>query len=81
MIIELSPVVLGLIPVIIGVVQVIKTATGIDSRYTPLISLIFGVCGAFLVPVDTVAMTIIGGLIIGLSASGLYSGTKAAIIR
>ncbi|MHA6250904.1 hypothetical protein [Oceanobacillus sp. CAU 1775] len=66
----------ALIPLIIGLVQLIKT-TGLNKKYLPFISLVFGLVGGifFLYPGD-IRAGIIVGLMLGLSASGLYSGTK-----
>ena len=74
---------LALIPIVVGLVQVCKVS-GLPSRWAPLCSLVFGVGLAFLVqamvvPV-TLGMTILAGLIVGLSASGLYSQAKATFM-
>lgn len=64
-----------LIPIVTGVVQAIKMA-GISSRFAPVLSLIIGIAGAFLIGgMDTVSA--LAGVVAGLSASGLFSGVKA----
>lgn len=73
--IEISPSILALVPLVIGLTSIAKLY--VDNRYAPLISLGFGVALAFLVPAATLAITILSGLVIGLTASGLYSGAKA----
>jgi len=74
-IIELSPVVYFLVPVVIGLTELTKPF--LDSKYSPLASLVFGLAGAVLFPAPTLGVTIISGIVIGLTASGLYSGVKA----
>lgn len=73
--IEISPAIIGLVPIVIGLTAVAKLY--IDSRWAPLIALALGVGGAFLVPAATVAITVLSGIVVGLTASGLYSGAKA----
>jgi hypothetical protein len=72
----LSPLTLATIPIIVGVVSVLKTV-GVPSKWAPLISLVLGLGVAVLVE-TSLPIRILGGLIIGLSASGLYSGAKAS---
>jgi len=72
----LSPLSLTSVPIIVGVVSVLKTI-GLPSKWAPLISLILGLGVAVLVE-TTLPVRILGGLLIGLSASGLYSGAKAS---
>ncbi len=57
-----------------GLTEVVKRTTPIDARYIPLISLLIGIGLAVyshLTPIE--------GIIVGLSASGLYSGVKRTI--
>lgn len=65
-----------LIGVIIGLVELLK-ALGIPKKTEPVASLIFGLIGGvfYLFPHDIKA-GILMGIIMGLSASGLYSGAK-----
>jgi F0F1-type ATP synthase assembly protein I len=71
-----------LTPITIGVVQMLKDAFGISSRFIPLVSVGTGVA---LCPLTLFIIGqnpfygLLGGLIIGLSACGLYSGTKATL--
>ncbi|AXI07680.1 hypothetical protein CUC15_01145 [Oceanobacillus zhaokaii] len=68
-----------LIPLIIGLVQLLRTL-GLRKKYLPLASLIFGLAGGiFYMYPDDLKGGIIVGLMLGLSASGLYSGTKNAL--
>jgi hypothetical protein len=66
--------------VVIGLVEVAKRI-GVPEKFAPLVSLILGLGLSFLgfVANPDLASTIIGGIIIGLSAVGLYSGTKNVI--
>ncbi|PKM50703.1 MAG: hypothetical protein CVV02_10485 [Firmicutes bacterium HGW-Firmicutes-7] len=57
--------------------EVIKRA-GLNVKFIPLINLGLGVCAAFLIYSD-IKQAIIVGLMVGLSASGLYSGVKNVI--
>lgn len=63
------------VPVIIGVTKAINM-TGVSTRWSPLIAIALGIGAAFtLVGVD--ASSALGGIIAGLTASGLWSGVKA----
>ncbi len=64
---------LTLIPVVIGLVQVFKIL-GLSSRLLPLLSLVLGVLGTAILGGLT-GFTVIQGLVVGLSAVGLWSGT------
>jgi hypothetical protein len=73
------------LPVVTGLVEVAKQ-TGVPSKLAPLASLLLGVLvmvllawsGALEGMEDPISgSTILGGLISGLGASGLYSGGKA----
>ena len=66
-------------PVIVGVVSALKLA-GLPDRYSPLTAILLGVVASALVfPAGTVGLTIFWGVVSGLTAAGLYSGTKATI--
>lgn len=74
----LSVLQLGIVPLVIGVVQILKNVhlTGTDHRWAPLISLVLGIGGAFLIPSETWQFTILAGLTLGCIAAGVYSGVK-----
>jgi hypothetical protein len=73
----LTPQVLALVPIVIGLVAVIKKV-GLNTRYLPVVALILGMLGV--VGLEGISATaLIGGIVVGLSASGLYSGTKAVV--
>ena len=66
----------ALIPATMGLVDVAKKA-GLPSKYAPILSLGIGVALGIATSLDNLQKGIITGIAIGLSASGLYSGTKA----
>jgi len=69
----------ALIAVIVGLVEVLKRA-GLPKRFLPLASLFFGIATSilYIYPTDLKGGIIVG-IMIGLSASGLYSSTKNTI--
>lgn len=70
---ELAPV-----PVIIAVVELIKQY-GLPSKYAPLLALLLGLAVSFF-SAQTVSIEAgLEGLVLGLSASGLYSGGKVML--
>jgi len=65
---------LVVIPLIVGVVEVLKRA-GLPIKYAPLTSLAIGFFfGVFFI--ESFKEGIIVGMMVGLSATGLYSGSK-----
>jgi hypothetical protein len=67
------------VPIILAVVSSVKTA-GMDSRWSPLLSIALGVgFMCFFGSNATIASNALEGLIAGLTASGLYSGVKATL--
>ena len=75
---EISTSFLVLVPLVLGVTQVIKMTVGHGKRYTPIVSLVLGMGGAVLIGAFD-STSLVQGIIVGLSASGLYSGSKATI--
>lgn len=70
---------IAIIPLLIGVLETIKKA-GLDNKYVPVISIILGmIMGIILFSNGDLAAGIVQGIFIGLSAVGLYSGTKNTI--
>ena len=59
---------------IIGVVEVFKRA-GLPNKYSPLASLVLGFFFGILF-IESFKEGIIVGMLLGLSATGLYSGSK-----
>lgn len=69
-----------LIPLIVGLVQILKYFGFKKKWFLPLASLLFGVmAGVIYVYPHDVKAGILIGLMMGLAASGLYSGSKAMI--
>ena len=66
----------ALIPATMGLVDVAKRA-GLPSKYAPILSLGIGIALGIATSLGNLQKGIITGIAIGLSASGLYSGTKA----
>jgi len=71
----LTPVALAAIPVTVGLVQIIKVA-GLPSKFAPIASIAIGVGAVALVATAWQAI-VAQGVIVGLAASGLWSGGKA----
>lgn len=68
-----------LIPLIVGLVEVLKYF-GISKRFLPICSLVFGVLlGVFYIYPHDIKGGVLVGLMMGLSASGMYSSGKALI--
>ncbi|HFK1800375.1 TPA: holin, partial [Bacillus cereus] len=61
--------------VVVGISQIAKT-TGLQTKYIPVFNLTLGITlGVLFLSQDT-KMNIFQGIIIGLSASGLFDHTK-----
>ncbi len=74
---EISGHAVMLLPLVLGLVQVAKMS-GLNSRYAPALSLVLGILGsALIVGID--AQAIVQGAIVGLMASGMWSGAKATL--
>lgn len=65
----------AMIGVVVGISQIAKT-TGLQTKYIPVFNLTLGITlGVLFLSQDT-KMNIFQGIIIGLSASGLFGHTK-----
>jgi len=69
---------IGIVPLIIGIIEVAKKI-GLPIKLAPLVAIILGVAGAFLLENGAISQKILLGIVFGLSSSGLYSGGKAVI--
>lgn len=69
---------LVLIPVLIGILEAIKR-TGFNSKFIPVLSIILGIMFGVVFSGLSIKEGIITGIYIGLSAVGLYSGSKAVV--
>lgn len=63
-----------LVPFTIGLVEIIK-GLGTPVRFAPVASVLIGIGLAFFV-MHSIPAVILGGIAVGLMASGLYSGVR-----
>ncbi|MGW6151474.1 holin, partial [Bacillus mycoides] len=64
-----------MIGIVVGLSQIAKTI-GLQTKYVPLLNLTLGILlGVLFLPFD-IKMNVFQGIIIGLSASGLYDHSK-----
>ena len=77
---EFSPLVIAAIPVALGLVEVVKLLK-LPTRFAPVASILIGVGLVALVPDMTWQFVVVQGVIVGLSASGLWSGGKATVLN
>ena len=68
---------IGLVAIIVGLNEIIKKL-GVNEKFIPVVSLVLGLGAGYLVGTD-VKEIIVLGLMMGLSACGLYSGTKNVV--
>jgi Kef-type K+ transport system membrane component KefB len=68
-----------LIGIVIGLTEAIKRAGGINRRYIPIVSILVSLLVTALALQAVTADGIFTAFIVGLTASGLYSGTKATV--
>ena len=64
------------VAVIIALEELLKGTFEVNHKYLPLANVGLGIILSFLMPIETVSATIIQGVLIGLTASGLYDQTK-----
>jgi len=65
-----------IVPFIVGVVELVKKL-GLPSKFCPVVSVILGVIiGLVYISPNDIAQGVLVGASLGLSAVGLYSGTK-----
>lgn len=65
----------AIIPLILALVQFFKKV-GLPEKYSPVIAVLFGLLAGIFYLDAPIKEGIIVGLMLGLSATGLYSGTK-----
>lgn len=64
------------IGIVVALVQLVKQLNFVDNKYLPVIALVIGViAGVFYVDGD-IQQKILQGVIMGLSAAGLFDQTK-----
>lgn len=66
---------MSIVPIIIGLVQLCKIS-GLKPKYAPFVAVLLGIIFALIYFDISFKDRILLGLIFGLSASGLYSGSK-----
>lgn len=66
----------SIIPIIVGLVELGKRI-GISAQFAPLLAVLFGIGFAWLSAGAFSTAVLVGGIVLGLSASGLWSGAKA----
>ena len=64
-----------IVPVIMALAELAKR-TGLNAKYIPLLDIILGLIAGFVYLSADPKEAIFLGLMMGLTASGLYSGTK-----
>lgn len=68
---------LALVPVVVGLVSAVKMV-GLPSKWAALVAIVLGVLLSWIIPgAATLFSVVVGGIAVGLAASGLYSGAKA----
>lgn len=75
---QILAVIPALVPVTVGLTQVLKYAL-LPDRFAPLASITIGIVIASLV-FTVPAQVVVVGIMVGLTASGLYSGTRAMVL-
>ncbi|PEE67124.1 holin [Bacillus thuringiensis] len=65
----------AMIGVVVGISQIAKK-TGLQTKYIPLFNLTLGITLGVLFLSQDIKMNLFQGMIIGLSASGLFDHTK-----
>ncbi|KAA0784630.1 MULTISPECIES: holin [Bacillus] len=65
----------AIIGVVVGLSQIAKT-NGLQTKYIPILNLTLGIMLGVLFLSQDIKMNIFQGMIIGLSASGLFDHTK-----
>jgi len=64
------------VPIIISIVQLAK-GIGMPKKFSAIIAVIVGaLIGVFFIEPQSIKIGIFKGIVYGLTASGLYSGTK-----
>ncbi|MEK5173246.1 hypothetical protein NST63_08635 [Heyndrickxia sp. FSL W8-0496] len=66
---------MAIIPLILGLVELFKRG-GLPDKFSPFVAVFFGLLAGIFYFDAPIKEGIIVGLMLGLSATGLYSGTK-----
>lgn len=65
----------ALVPLILALVELFKR-TGFPDKWSPVLSVVLGLAGGLLLYSDDPIKAAVVGLALGLSATGLFSGSK-----
>ncbi|WAA10849.1 holin [Fervidibacillus albus] len=65
-----------IIAVVVGLVELVKRLDIVPTKYLPLISLTLGIVTGLFYLDGEIKVRVFNGIIIGLSASGLFDQTK-----
>lgn len=72
----------ALVALTTGVAEVLKRALGLDSQFMPLVALAFGLILTFVADITNLSsLSVLTGLAVGLSSSGLYDIGKKTILK
>ncbi len=78
---ELNVYGVALVPVIVGLSELLKKS-GLPQKYTPVASLILGlIFGLIYVAPGEPKKGVLIGIVLGLSAVGLFSGAKNSVVE
>jgi len=69
----------AVVTLVVGLTEVFKKGFKMPSRLAPLLSLVFALVLTISFGTSDLADKVFTGIMIGLSASGLYSGTKKTL--
>lgn len=70
---------LSIVPIVVGLLEVLKKAIKVDNRFLPAISLLVGIAINLSVIGGVSVQSVLGGIILGLSASGLYDAGRSVV--
>ena len=65
------------VAVIMGLVELVKKLDWLPAKFLPLLSLVLGIVGGIVYFDGPIENKVIFGIILGLSAAGLYDQSKA----
>lgn len=68
-----------IIPLVMGLLELAKISFKLNTRFAPVVALVLSVGLSVLIMKQPLTDEIVMGIMYGLSACGLYSGTKAVI--
>lgn len=75
---EISSQFVLLVPLVVGLVQAIKATGLLPAQYAAIVSIVIGVLAVGALSAFTGA-NVVEGIVVGLTAAGLYSGTRATL--